>query len=63
VGSLPNLKDMCQREVLPIGCSNWQGKECKLLDLEGVFLMKGYVTTSNLKEAIMDDILGEDHVN
>jgi hypothetical protein len=25
--------------------------------------MKGYVTTSNLKEAIMDDILGEDHVN
>ncbi len=24
VESLPNLKDMCRKEVLPIGCSNWQ---------------------------------------
>ncbi len=43
--------------------SSWHGKECDLLDLEGVFLVKGHVTASNPRKAIMDDILGQDHVD
>jgi len=63
VASSPNLKDMHQREVLLIGDSSWHESECNLLDLEGVFLAKDCVTTSNLRETIMDDILGHDHVD
>jgi hypothetical protein len=53
---------MCQKEAPPIRLNSWRGNECNFLDLEGVFFMKGCVTTSNLKEAILDNILGHDHV-
>jgi len=61
LASSPNLKDMCQKEALPIGHNNWHGKEYDLLDDEGVFLMKGCVTVSDPRESILDDILGHDH--
>jgi hypothetical protein len=63
VASLLNLKDMRQREASPIRCSNWHGWECNLLDIEGVLLVKGHVTVSISREAILDNILGHDHVN
>ncbi len=44
VASLPNLKDMHQKEALLIRHNSWCGKECDLQDLEGVFLVKGHVT-------------------
>jgi hypothetical protein len=53
---------MCQKEALPIGHSNWHGKECDLLDDEDVFLMKGCVMIFDPREAILDDILRHDHV-
>jgi hypothetical protein len=37
-------------------------KGMQFLDLEGVFFMKGCVAASNLREAILDDILRHDHV-
>jgi hypothetical protein len=37
-----NLKDMCRKEALPIRHSSWCINECNLLDLEGVFLVKGH---------------------
>ncbi len=46
-----------------IGCNNWHGKECNLLDLEGVFLTKDHVMASNPREAILDNILEQDHVD
>jgi hypothetical protein len=63
VGNSPNLKDMHQREAIPIGCSNWHGKECNLQNLEGIFFVKGHVMASNPREATMEDILGQDHVD
>jgi hypothetical protein len=41
VASSPNLKDMHQREALPIGHSSWCKMERDLQDLEGVFLTRG----------------------
>ncbi len=63
VGSSPNLEDMHRREALPIGCSIWHGKECELLNLEGIFLAKGHVMASNTREAILEDIFGQNHVD
>ncbi len=63
MASLLNLEDMHQREALPIRCSSWCGRECNLLNLEGVFLVKGHVTVFNLREAILDNIFGHDHVD
>ncbi len=57
MASSPNLKDMCQREALLIGHSNWHKKECNLLDPKGVFLARGHVIASGIREAILDDIL------
>ncbi len=62
MASSPNLKNMCRREASPIGRSNWCRRECDLLNLKGVFLAKGCVTIFDLREAILDDILGHDHV-
>jgi len=62
VASLFNLKNMCQKEASPIGRSNWHRKDCDIQDLEGVFLAKGHMTAFDSKEAIMDNILGDDHV-
>ncbi len=62
VASLPNLEDMHQKEASLIRLSNWCKKECNFLDLEGVFFMKGCVAASNLRETILNDILGHDHV-
>jgi hypothetical protein len=62
VASLPNLEDMHRKEASLIGPSSWCKKECNFLDLEGVFFTKGCVATFNLREAILDDILGHDHV-
>jgi len=62
VASLFNLENMCRREVLPIGHNNWCEKECNLQDPEGVFLVKGCVMASNLREVILENILGDDHV-
>ncbi len=63
MASLFNLEDMHQKEVSLIGCNSWHGKECNLLNPKGVFFMKGHVTISNLKEVVLDNILGHDHVN
>ncbi len=46
-----------------IKCSSWHGKECNLIDPESVFLMRARVMASTPREAILDDILGDDHVN
>ncbi len=58
-----NLEDMRQRKAPPIGCNNWRGRECDFLDHEGVFLMKGCVAVFDMREAILDNILGHDHVD
>ncbi len=63
VSSSPNLENMCRREISPIGHNSWCKKECDLQDPKGDFFVKGHVTTSNPKEAILDNILGDDHVN
>jgi hypothetical protein len=63
VASSPNLEDMHKKEVLPIGHSNWHGNEYKLLDPKGIFLVKSCVMAYNLNDAILDDILGHDHVS
>jgi len=63
VASSLNLKDMCQKEALPIRCRSERGRECDILDLGGVFFMKGHVTIFDMKEAILDNILGHDHVD
>ncbi len=63
VASSHNLEDMRQRKALRIRCSNWRKNECDLLNPKGVFPTRGCVMTSDLKEAILDDILGHDHVN
>jgi hypothetical protein len=47
VASSPNLQDMHQRKVPPIGCSSWHRKECGLLNPEGVSFAKNHVTVSN----------------
>jgi hypothetical protein len=47
---------------MPIGHSSWCIRECDLLDLEGDFLSKGCVMAFNMKETILDDILGHDLV-
>jgi hypothetical protein len=62
VASLPNLEDMHWKEALLIGPSSWCKKECNFLDLEGIFFTKGCVAAFNLREAILDDMLGHDHV-
>jgi len=58
VGSSPNLEDMHQKEVSPIGQNNWCINECDFLNLEGVFFMKGRVMPFDPRETIMDNILG-----
>jgi hypothetical protein len=63
VSSSPNLEDKCRRVISPIGHNNWCKKECDLQDPKGGFFVKGRVTTSYLKEAILDNILGDDHVS
>ncbi len=63
VASFLNLKDMGRKEISLIGHSSWCRKECNLLNLEGVFLVRGHVTTFNLKDTILDDIFGHDHVS
>jgi hypothetical protein len=62
VASLPNLEDMCQREVQPIRHSSGCEKECDLQNPKGVFLMGRCVMASDLREVILDIILGDDHV-
>jgi hypothetical protein len=54
---------MCQKEVSLMGRSSWCKKECDHVDPEGVFFTRGHVTTFDPKEAIFDDILGDDHVS
>ncbi len=61
VASFFNLKYMGRKEVSFIGHSSWCRKECNLLNLEGVFLVRGHVTAFNLKDAILNDIFGHDH--
>jgi len=39
------------------------GKECNLLDHEGVNFARGCVTVSDPREAILDDIFGHDHAS
>jgi hypothetical protein len=63
VASSLNLEDICQREAPPIRCSNWHRRECDLLDPEGVSLMKGLVMVFEMRETILDNILGHDHVD
>jgi hypothetical protein len=63
VASLLNFEDMRQREALPIGCSSWHRKECDLQDREGDFLLKGHVTKFDPREAILDNIIGDYHVD
>jgi hypothetical protein len=63
VASSPNLEDMRQKEVLPIGRSSWCKKECDLQDPKGVFFVKGHVMAIDPKEVILKDILGDDHVS
>jgi hypothetical protein len=63
VASSPNLEDLHRKEAPSIGHNSWHEKECNLLDLEGAFLPRSHVTMSNLIEAILDDILGDDHVS
>jgi hypothetical protein len=62
VARLPNLKNMRQREPPLIRCNSWCKNECDLLDPEGVFLTRGYVMAFDAREAILDDILGHNHV-
>ncbi len=61
--SSSNLQDMCQKEASLIGCRIWHRTERDLQDLEGVFLAKRHMMASNLREAILDNILGDDDVN
>jgi hypothetical protein len=63
VGSSPNLEDMSFRNISPIRCYGWQGKECGLQDYDGTFVVKGHVMASDLKEVILDDITGEGHIH
>ncbi len=62
VAIFPNLKDLHRREALPIRHSSWHGKECNLLNLEGVFFTRGHVMVFDPSEAILDDILGDDYI-
>jgi hypothetical protein len=50
------------KKTTPIGHNNWCKRECDLLDPKGIFLARGHVTISDLKEAILDNILRHDHV-
>jgi hypothetical protein len=43
VSFLVLMKTMYQKEASSIRCSSWRGRECDLLDLEGVFLVKGHL--------------------
>jgi hypothetical protein len=63
MASLFNLENMLWRKASLIRHSNSNGKECNLLDLEGVNLVNGRVTTFDPREVILDDILGHDHAN
>jgi len=63
VESLPNLENMCRREAPPIKHSSWCKKKCDLQDLDGVFFVRGCVMASDLREVILDNILGDDHVS
>jgi hypothetical protein len=40
----------------------WQSVECDLADDVGLFIVSGFVIDCDLKEAILDNQLGEDHV-
>jgi hypothetical protein len=61
VASLPNLENVHQKEVSPIGHGSWCGKECNVQDLDSVFLARGHVTTFDSREVILDNILGNGH--
>jgi hypothetical protein len=37
VATSPNLENLCQRDSLLIKHNSWHGKECDILDPEGVF--------------------------
>jgi hypothetical protein len=63
VASLLNLENMSQREAPLKGHNSWWRKECDLQDPEGVFLARGHMMAFDPREAIMDNILEDDHVN
>lgn len=63
VVSLFNLKDMRWREALPIRRSSWHRKECNFQHPDNVIFVRGCVTTSNSRGAIMDNSFGDDHVS
>ncbi len=44
------------------GCA-WQGVECELVNDVGLFVVSGHVITSDPREAVLDNQLGEDHVS
>ncbi len=62
VASSFNLKNMHQKEVSLIGHNSWYGKDYDHQDPKGIFLIRGHMMAFDLKEAIMDDILRDDHV-
>jgi hypothetical protein len=48
--------------VLSLGRCNWRGTKCDVVDVEGVFIARGQVIACDLREAMLDDDLGKDHV-
>jgi hypothetical protein len=45
-----------------MGSSSWHEKKCDPQDYEGVFVVGGQAMASDPREAILDNILGDDHV-
>jgi hypothetical protein len=63
VASLFNVKNMHQKKAQLIGHNNWRKRECNLLNPKSVFLARGCVMIFDPREAILDYVLGHDHVS
>jgi len=49
--------------ILSKGRFVWWGVECELVDDVGLFVTSGHVIACDLREAILDNQFGEDHVS
>jgi hypothetical protein len=57
-----NEKERRNSHMPSKGMFVWQGAECDLVDDVGFFIVSGYVIACDLKEAVLNNQLGEDHV-
>ncbi len=57
-----NEKERRNFRIASKGRFVWQGAECNLVDDVGFFIVSGYVIACDMKEAVLDNQLSEDHV-